>query len=409
MHSNIMGALHPAGSLYERPVNMRFCTAQHEAFRAALRANGVRCLTVREILLYDTEASVRSRVELEDLAAARLAYALDPACDELLISPADRFYIGDEYKRAVIEGMSAEQLVDVVLCGPTVQVLPSFRDTGFTARYLFEPLTNAQFTRDQQVTTSKGIVLARLRSVQRTREVELLEFCFRKIGLPVIGAITAPGYLEGGDFFPAGPELCFVGIGIRSNREAAHMLMQRDLVGTHCVAVVRDELECDQARMHLDCVFNVISDNCVLLAEDTIGDNSPHKRLVDEYQRVDGPIGYAPAEEGGVADEAPVLTRYVLKRQGVEFARYLKEKGFHIIEISREAQLDYACNVLNLGDSTLLTSHAAAARQIVRCPQFHGSVQVIEFGAVHSMFGGMHCSSQVVRRAPHAGGASTPR
>ena len=110
-----------------------------------------------------------------------------------------------------------------------------------------------------------------------------------------------------------------------------------------------------------------------------------------------------------MAGEAPVLTRYVLKRQGVEFAFYLKEKGFHIIEISREAQLDYACNVLNLGDSTLLTSHAAAARQIVRCPQFHGSVQVIEFGAVHSMFGGMHCSSQVVRRAPHVGGASTPR
>ena len=97
MHSNIMGALHPAGSLYERPVNMRSCTAQHEAFRAALRANGVRCLTVREILLYDTEASVRSRVELEDLAASRLNYALDPACDELLLAPADRFYIGDEY------------------------------------------------------------------------------------------------------------------------------------------------------------------------------------------------------------------------------------------------------------------------------------------------------------------------
>ena len=69
MHSNIMGALHPAGSLYERPVNMRQCTLQHEAFRQALRSNGVHCLTVREILLYDTTRDVRARVELEDLAA----------------------------------------------------------------------------------------------------------------------------------------------------------------------------------------------------------------------------------------------------------------------------------------------------------------------------------------------------
>ena len=156
MASNIMGALHPAGSLYERPVNMRACTQQHEAFRAALRSNGVRCLTVRDILLYDTDSSVRARVELEDLAATRLRYELDPSCDERLLSASDRFYIGDEYKKQVLECMSTEQLVDVILCGPTVHVQPSYRDTGFTARYVFDPLTNAQFTRDQQVTTAKG-------------------------------------------------------------------------------------------------------------------------------------------------------------------------------------------------------------------------------------------------------------
>lgn len=154
-----MGALHPAGSLYERPVNVRECTAQcvcpppllahsgcistfvpltrvpnsktrpprHNAFRAALRAAGVRCLTVREILLHDTDTSVRARVELEDLAAGRLLYELDAQCDSKLVSPEDRFFVGDSYKRTVLEAMSAEQLIDVVLCGPTVHVMPSFR------------------------------------------------------------------------------------------------------------------------------------------------------------------------------------------------------------------------------------------------------------------------------------------
>ena len=388
MHSNIMGALHPAGSLYERPVNMQQCTLQHEAFRAALRANGVHCLTVREILLYDTTRDVRARVELEDLAATRLRYELDPNCEERLLSQADGFYIGDTYKRQVLESSSPEQLVDIVLCGPTVHVMPSFRDTGFTARYSFEPLTNVQFTRDQQVTTARGIVMARLRSPQRQCESELLDFCFRKVGLPVLGHVSAPGYLEGGDFFPSGPDLCLVGVGLRSNIEAAQQLMQGELFGTRRVAVVRDDFEKDQTRMHLDCIFNIVSDNVVLLAEDVIGEQSPLRRLVDVYER---------CQEG---EEAADGRKYRLARSGVEFSRFLTDEGYHIVPISRAHQLEYGCNVLNLGDSTLLSCHPETARQLVRCPQFHGTVQLVEFGAVTSMYGALHCSSQVVRRTP---------
>jgi arginine deiminase len=38
------------------------------------------------------------------------------------------------------------------------------------------------YTRDQQVTTCKGIVMGRLRSAQRQKEVELMSYCFRKLG-----------------------------------------------------------------------------------------------------------------------------------------------------------------------------------------------------------------------------------
>ena len=68
----------------------------------------------------------------------------------------DKYFVGDEYKRNVLEVMSPEQLIDVVLCHPTVEMRPSFRDTGFTASYRFDPLTNMQFTRDQQITTNQG-------------------------------------------------------------------------------------------------------------------------------------------------------------------------------------------------------------------------------------------------------------
>ena len=90
----------------------------------------------------------------------------------------------------------------------------------------------------------------------------------------------------------------------------------------------------------------------------------------------------------------------MLKRAGVEFGRYLVEEGYHIIPISREHQLEYGINCLNLGDSNVIACHAETARQIVRNPHFHGNVQLVEFGAVASMFGALHCSSQVVRRVP---------
>lgn len=39
--------------------------------------------------------------------------------------------------------------------------------------------------------------------------------------------------------------------------------------------------------------------------------------------------------------------------------------------------------------------HAATARQIVRDPHFKGEVQVVNFTPITSMYGAVHCSSQV--------------
>jgi arginine deiminase len=64
----------------------------------------------------------------------------------------------------------------------------------------------------------------------------------------VVGEIEAPGYLEGGDFFPAGKDLALVGIGLRSNFEACRQLMEKDLLGARRLAIVRDEYE--QHQVH---------------------------------------------------------------------------------------------------------------------------------------------------------------
>lgn len=79
--------------------------------------------------------------------------------------------------------MSLSQLIDVLLLNPTVELSASLRDTGLHAKYEYQPLSNLIYTRDQQITTCKGIVMGRLKSKQRQREVELLTFCFQKLGI----------------------------------------------------------------------------------------------------------------------------------------------------------------------------------------------------------------------------------
>lgn len=71
------------------------------------------------------------------------------------------------------------------------------------------------------------------------------------IGLEVIGEIEGDGFLEGGDFTPAGQDLALLGIGLRSNMEAAQQLMDKDLLGSRRFAVVRDDFEQHQVGIPL--------------------------------------------------------------------------------------------------------------------------------------------------------------
>ncbi len=83
--------------------------------------------------------------------------------------------------------MSTAQLIDTIMINPTVLLQPSGRDTGLTATYSFQPLSNLVYTRDQQITTCRGIVMGRLRSLQRQLEVDLMAFCFEKLGMLCVG------------------------------------------------------------------------------------------------------------------------------------------------------------------------------------------------------------------------------
>jgi arginine deiminase len=386
--SKSMGALHPAGALYARPVHIDQARDAHASFVAILRRRGVETHDVREILGRDADWNVGERVKLEKLAASRLTYQLVGG----LVDDVDdktKYYVSDEYKTSVLAEMDVNQLVDIVLTNPTVTVSNTQRDTGCIAEYSFSPLTNIVFTRDQQVTTAKGVVFCRLRSAQRQREVEVLEFCMRKQGVNVLGRV-AEGYLEGGDFFPCGREMCFVGVGPRSDTRAVHWMMKADLFGTERVVVVRDEIDKHQDRMHLDCVFSIVGQRCCLLFDGIVQKVPSLRRTVDMYKRTDD---NSSSSLGSYA--------FVESESKVEFVDFLTSHDFQVISISANEQLRYGCNVLNLGDGALISSERQSARKIATHPAFKGTVEYLDFSPVTAMYGGLHCSSQVVSRKSH--------
>lgn len=409
MQSKMMGALHPAGALYEKPVNLDRAVEAHAQFVSMLRRSGAEVRDVRDILCQNVSWSVGDRIELEEFAARCLKYVFDnrspdeqcEVCDPGAVpasrksTDAEQYYVSDEYKMLVIRAMGEQQLVDIVLTNPRVTLAPSLRDTGLMAKYAFDPMSNIIFVRDQQITTRKGIVMARLRSPQRQLEVDIMNFCFRKLGLNVVGRVPAPGHLEGGDFFPAGDKLAFIGLGPRSDWPAVEYLLREDLIGTERVAVVKDERERKQERMHLDTVFNIISDDCVIMLQEMMGEESPTHRVVDEYVKSSS-FGEAPEVQG----DAKAVGQYRLARGNIEFSKYVRECGFAIIEISGEEQLKYGCNILNLGGGHIISIEADTARRIASSPLFKGKVELLDFSDVTTMYGGVHCASQIVKRQP---------
>lgn len=63
-------------------------------------------------------------------------------------------------------------------------------------------------------------------------------------------------------------------------------------------------------------------------------------------------------------------------------------------------QLKYGCNCLNLGAGRIVSVHEETARQLVKFDDFVGNVQFIDWSPITSMYGAVHCASQVIVRAP---------
>jgi N-dimethylarginine dimethylaminohydrolase len=99
-------------------------------------------------------------------------------------------------------------------CGASLDYLRSTSDVGLDSIYV----------RDASVVCDRGVILCRMGKPLRVHEPEAQEAAFRAIGCPIVGAITPPGILEGGDVVWLDRRTIAVGRGYRTNAEGIAQL-----------------------------------------------------------------------------------------------------------------------------------------------------------------------------------------
>lgn len=80
------------------------------------------------------------------------------------------------------------------------------------------------YVRDASVVCDQGALLGRMGKRAREREPEAQADAYAALGVPIHGAIGAPGTLEGGDTVWLGPDSVAVGRGYRTNDEGVRQL-----------------------------------------------------------------------------------------------------------------------------------------------------------------------------------------
>ena len=381
---------HPSSALYEDVTeisSIKYCMKQ---LTAILNRHNIKVFTVRDCLKLN-------KPKLEELAFKSLTYINTENENNNYDKQKFQkylYYCSDEYKSSIIKKLYPDQLVDIILTKPTYYLKYVDHNTYIEAKQInFNPVGGLVFCRDQQITTQKGVVIGRAYSSQRGAENDIMEIVFRNLGAKIIGRIPEGTFLEGGDFFVAKDDLCMLGIGLRTKIDAAYYLMENNLLGSRRFAIVVDENDLDQQRMHLDTYFNILNnDYCIVLDFEDCGKacGKNVNRKVYLFDRK--------GEEGIKSDNDKIKDHcgfYTLTHIFNNFYDYLNYEKYKMIKVSNKQQEEYMINFLNIGNNIILSVNPFL-KELVK--ETGVIVEYIEFKAIMNMYGAMHCATQVGRR-----------
>ena len=127
-------------------------------------------------------------------------------------------------------------------------------------------LADSVFTHDPSLMTDDGAVILSMGKALRNPEPGLHEAAYRRLGIPILGRIEAPGTVEGGDCVWVDRATLAVGRGVRTNRAGIQQLA--NMLGPRGINVYGFDLplwQGEEACLHLMSVISPLADDLALV------------------------------------------------------------------------------------------------------------------------------------------------
>lgn len=161
---------------------------------------------------------------------------------------------GFDPERAVTQHHALAELV--AASGAVIEWLPDDEDG----------LADSVFTHDPSLVTDHGAILLSMGKALRRQEPVLHEAAYRRLKIPALGRVEAPGQAEGGDCVWIDRVTLCVGRGVRTNQAGIQQLA--NLLGPHGVAVYGFDLPFwrgEDACLHLMSLISPLAQDLALV------------------------------------------------------------------------------------------------------------------------------------------------
>jgi len=127
-------------------------------------------------------------------------------------------------------------------------------------------LADSVFTHDPSLMTDHGAIILSMGKALRRPEPGLHEEAYRRLGIPILGRIAAPGQVEGGDCVWVDRNTLAVGRGVRTNQTGIQQLA--NMLAPFGIAVYGFDLplwQGEEACLHLMSVISPLADDLALV------------------------------------------------------------------------------------------------------------------------------------------------
>lgn len=249
------------------------------------------------------------------------------------------------------------------------------------------PLANIFYGRDQSQVLTDRIMLSALKWGIRKPEVEIFKQALIALGYDNGFVQADHGTIEGGDIAILG-DTCYIGVGARTTLSAVKNLSKKvgvemERQGIQIVAVVNKRHAEEAALygapteehmriMHLDMFWNPLAPNLVMAYT--------HELDQREVIRI-----------------SRNMDNFVIEELG-SFRGFLSAKGIGILEVDEAEQKNFATNLLNLGNKTVIMALSTNQRVIHELERRGFRVLSAELNKLVNGYGAIHCLTAPVRR-----------